>query len=195
MSRRSSRRSTQRLASSDWQVAASRSTHRLKVLLEVGVQAGRTGVRTAQEARTVLQAIVAIRRAWSSRASPASRASWPVDRGKPGMSVCGIFLAFMREVAAFVAPAAAAQGSSELILSGGGSIHFLTVAEELSRPIGTEPARSESSSAVAARSRMTTSDMTRIHHWDRLLRPGNPACDRLSRSGLRSSRLRSRDWR
>jgi D-serine deaminase-like pyridoxal phosphate-dependent protein len=106
---------------------------RLKVLVEVGVLGGRTGVRTAKQATAVAEAIVA--------AAPLELAGVSMYEGAvPGTTgperneVIRHFADLARTVVERLAPVFERAGIEEIIVSGGGSQSFDVVVDELSRP-------------------------------------------------------------
>jgi D-serine deaminase-like pyridoxal phosphate-dependent protein len=107
---------------------------RLPVLVEVGVAGGRTGVRSASEAAAVIEAVEAT----PSLELAGVTCFEGVVTGTTVAQRLGrvqALLAMVREVGELVAIAAARDGAKSIILSGGGSVDFPVVAEELSRPL------------------------------------------------------------
>ena len=106
----------------------------LPVLVEMGMPGGRTGARTGAEAGPVIDAIVA---------APGLRLAGVTcyEGVAPGATAhekdaaVADLLAGVREVAMVVAELAAHQGAREIILTGGGSVHFQSVVVELSKPL------------------------------------------------------------
>lgn len=109
----------------------------LPVLLEMGLPGTRTGLRSLDDVPAILAAIAT---------APALRiAGVTCYEGVVGGVTEAVrrsqvleLLARVRDVAVVVAPDVARQGLSELIVSGGGSVHVQTVTAELSRPLATE---------------------------------------------------------
>lgn len=105
----------------------------LRVLLEVGVPGGRTGVRTVDGAMAVAAAVAA--------AEPLTLAGVSLYEGAvPGANEterrAGIraMAAMLREVVERLGPVFVVEGVEEIIVTGGGSHYVDLVAEELGRP-------------------------------------------------------------
>jgi D-serine deaminase-like pyridoxal phosphate-dependent protein len=106
----------------------------LPVLVEVGLPGGRTGVRSIEEARPVVDAIAAspslLLAGVTCFEGVAAGATAEEKR-----SVVLRLLGTVREVAVLVADVALRQGAEEIVVSGGGSVYFTTVVDELTRPL------------------------------------------------------------
>jgi D-serine deaminase-like pyridoxal phosphate-dependent protein len=105
----------------------------LKILIEVGVLGGRTGVRSVAEALAVAEAVAAtpaLVLAGVSLYEGAVPGATAAIR-EPGIRAMA---AMTREVTERLAPAFVAAGVEEIVVTGGGSHSFDVVAEELTRP-------------------------------------------------------------
>lgn len=115
-----------------------RPAHALKLLLEVGVVGGRTGVRTLEDATALAEAIAAADPAVFRFAGVAAFEG-VVPGLEKGTGPISNFAGFVVEVARSL-PTALYEGLDEFILSGGGSSYFDMVAEafksfELAMPV------------------------------------------------------------
>lgn len=117
---------------------------RLPVLIEVGFQGGRTGIRNVDEAASVLHAIAAAPalQVVGATAFEGIVGGKTAEARRDGVREV---MAKVRAVAEMVAADAAdaeKSGLDEVILSAGGSTHFVEVADQLARPLAASlPAR------------------------------------------------------
>jgi D-serine deaminase-like pyridoxal phosphate-dependent protein len=109
----------------------------LPVMVEVGMRGVRAGVRTVDEGRDVARAIAASPSLVLAGATCFEGIA-PGTTAEEKLSVVHELLRDVREVAEFVAGLALTDGTDEIIVSGGGSLYFTTVAEELTRPLDAE---------------------------------------------------------